>query len=241
MSEIEKLRKAAGVLGIDADVLIEEIGTVLTDRVVQAIPAPQVDLNEIVERLKEFLPEGGTQFDVVALQTAIEEKVGQKIETAFESLAGSIKSRLETIREETRTGLDAAIEVKLIQYKDQMVAAVKEAGGPGTDGKGVAQSGDRWNMAIQVLDHFLDRQDPLSNIENLSNIYSRLGNIFGGGPDPTTIYKANQQILLEGIKLGAKGKGGGNPAGPLSSNRPAEHSKRPVRVSSKIDRIIQDL
>jgi len=238
------------LVGVDVDVLVDEIGTVLTDRVIAALPAPQLDLNEIVERLKEFMPGEGSEFDVVALQTAILERTGEKIETAFGVLATDLKGRLDAIRQEIFSGLDAGIEAKLLQKKDEIVAAVRGAAGPGQGGQGQGQgqggaltnTNDRWGVALQVLDRFLDRQDPLSNIENLSNIYARLGNVFGGhGPDPTTQYKSNQQIFIEGIKVGARAKGGVVNASPLSSDPPAGRSIRRVRPSSRIDRIIQEL
>lgn len=247
MSEIEKLRQKASLIGVDVDALVDEIGTVLVDRVVQALPAPQVDLNEIVERLKEFMPVGGPEFDIVALQTTILEKAGERIDEAFSVLATDLKERLDVIRQEGRDGLDGAIEAKLLQYKAQLAGAVKEAIGAGSDGKGQGQGlgqgvpGDRWGMALNVLDRFLDRQDPLSNIENLSTIYARLGNIFGGGPDPTTQFKSNQQIFIEGIKIGAKAKGGVANASPLSSSQPAGRSIKRVRPSTHIDKIIRDL
>lgn len=249
MSEIEKLRQKASLIGLNVDVLLDEMGAALIDRVIAAIPAPEVDLNEVVERLKEFMPAEGSGFDVVALQTAILEKTGQQMETAFGVLATDLKGRLDAIRQEIFSGLDAGIEAKLLQKKDEMVAAVRGAAGPGSGGQGQGQGqggaltnpNDRWGIAIQVLDRFLDRQDPLANIENLSNIYARLGNIFGGGPDPTTLYKSNQQIFVEGVKVGARAKGGAANASPLSSDQPAGRSIRRVRPSSRIDRIIREL
>lgn len=238
MSEIDKLKDKAKLLGLDVDLLINEIAGVVS----QSIPVPQVDMDYIVDKLRESLPEGGgAEFDAVRVQADIEAKLGKQME----ELVGAIKGRLDGIKQEIMAGLDAAIETKLMQYKNEMVAAVRGGmpsnnGGQGGQGE-TTMPQDRWSQALMVLDRFLDRQDPLANIENLSNIYARLGAVFGGGPDPTTLYRGNQQAFIEGIKVGAKAKGGVVTPSPLLSNQPAEPLTRRVRPTSRIDKIIREL
>lgn len=265
MSEIEKLKNKAGLLGIDVDAFIEElVGLIgarvqvntkqLAEDIAKAMPMPTVDVAQVAAQLKDMLPESaGQALDLVQLRADLETGLWGKLETKFNQVAGTLKERLEVIRKEGREGIDAAVEAKLLVYKDQMVAAVKaaraEAGGNG--GGGHAAPNDKFGMAVEVIERIMDKQAggdlSLDRIENLSSIYQRLHGLFGGqgGPNPDLQFKTVSEAYLEGRKhqhqWDIEQSKGGKTISPFRSTPPGGRSGGRRENFSRIDNAIRGL
>lgn len=264
MSELDKLISKAKMIGVDATALIEELVALVSARVqintkqlaediAKAMPIPTVDVAEVAAQLRGMLPESaGPALDLVQLKAELETGLWTKLEGELNGIAGTLKERLEVIRKETREGLDAAIELKLVAVKDQLVAAVRSAIPelqPGGDG-GKNAPGDMRGMAFDLLSKFLDRQDSLSldNLDKLHGMYQKLNGLFGhgGGPDANLQFKTVSEAYLEGRKHQHQWdmeemRGGKAVTRPFPSARNAGRSATQTSKFSRIDNAIRGL
>ncbi len=216
--EIEKLRAGAKMLGVDVDVLIKEIAAAVAATMPQTVSPTGVNADAIVERVTEKIEGklGGS------LRTALSDAL-EKMDQRYQQLITStIQSQLVEQLGAMKQALMQEFSRLLAERQGQAPSGEPQAEKQQPSPQGVQQSGNTdkvfsllelllkansgGDSFVEELKKFVQMREALSSVLNT-----------GGAPNSDLLFRANQQAFMEGVKLGAKGKG--SPV-PLTSSPP---------------------
>ncbi len=208
------------------------------------IEATNVDnmVNKVLERIPT-----SAAVDELKMTRTITEAVLESIIGILNKFKTEFGTQLENIRDNNSKELEAHKEAILSQVKAafvEMAGSSSAAGRSGDDGKN-NKGGDVIDRLGPLISLLQPKDDfNLDNLEKLLTLKQRLDALFGGGqggPDPGTVYRANQAIFMEGIKIGARAKGVPALPGPKASSPSDGHLSSPGKKSTRINPLIARL
>ncbi len=238
--EVEKIR--AEIMKLVSDEL-KKTREELAKQIELKIEATNVDnmVNKVLERIPT-----SAAVDELKMTRTITEAVLESIIGILNKFKTEFGTQLQNIRDNNSKELEAHKEAILSQVKEafvEMAGSGSAAGKSGDDG-GNNKGGDVIDRLGPLFSLLQPKDDfNLDNLEKLLTLKQRLDSLFGGqgGPDPGTVYRANQAIFMEGIKIGARAKGVPALPGPKASSPSDGHLNSPGKKSTRINPLITRL
>ncbi len=226
---------------VDIDALAEKVAgkvqtasvdiDALAEKVAGKVQTASVDIDALAAKVAAAMPEPG-ELD----QKMIENNVTVKVVAAINSL-----------EERLQAAIIQAVDAKFAKDTEQLVQSVNKLLADKLEDltknppEGVAAGGgSRFEQILPIIEKIIDKQsnqggDILSQLDAILTLKNKLSVLDGNGPDVTAQFRANQQVLMEGIKIGAKaaGKNPLSPSGGASVKQPG--------YQSSISRLIANL
>jgi len=251
-SEFEELVKKAKGIGIDINVIMDELDrrteskiTLIARNVIDQVPSIKPDIGELATAVAEKIQ--ANQVDIEEVVSKVVEKIPDTGEVerkrVLKEASEQITAFLGKIDQKLEQMVKPLVDAALLDQKDVMLKAVREemnrrhdeymaaaegktTAGAGKDGKGSRWGGIPWDTVMPFLEKMVEtNQDPLAGIDRLISLREKMAVFDSPGPNAETQFRASSASFLEGIKLGTRAKGIDEPK--KSSGPPGGPSKRP--------------
>jgi len=242
-SEFDKLIKKAKGIGIDINVIMDELDrrvesktTVIARNIIDQIPsikpdidelatavagkiqANQVDIDDVVSKVVERIPDTGEVERQRILKEA-SEQITTFLGTIDQKIGQLVKPLVEAALLEQKDGMLTAVREEMNRRQDEFIATARGEAtktGDKSDGKGSRWGGIPWDTVMPFLEKMVDnQQDPLAGIDRLISLREKMAVFDPPGLDVSQQFRASSASFLEGIKLGSKTKGVSESKKPL--------------------------
>jgi hypothetical protein len=263
--EYDGLLKKAKGFGIDFEVVMDEISrrnekAITTAQgklldTIQGILVKFPTVEQITAAVMDQLAGQAFPIDDIAKKVAeiIPSSEAVEIKQIETKLTNELRSVLTKIQDSNAEMIRQSVENIFTTHREALIQDVRTAAEKVFDQKAAAAGGSpaapsSSTTVERVIDLILKKaggdENPLASLNNaldmVSSLQQRMAALNPGpGVDPNIQYRTNQQIYLEGIKVGAKINGGSQPK--KSFGPPAGPSIKPASPFSVNDPVVAGL